>query len=72
MSVTGLCQVCENAPARHDCRYCGRQVCRDHWNEAVGACVACAEAAGVGAGGDSSGGDDPSDVDDPSREFRID
>ncbi|MES3161418.1 MAG: hypothetical protein PPP55_07575 [Halorubrum sp.] len=42
MSVTGICQVCESAPAGHACRTCGRQVCDDHWNDGVGACAACA------------------------------
>ncbi|RAW44300.1 hypothetical protein DQW50_15005 [Halorubrum sp. 48-1-W] len=59
MSVAGLCQLCENALARHTCRYCGRQVCRDHWNETVGACTACAEA----VGGDTDG-DTPDSFDD--------
>ncbi|WP_152422899.1 hypothetical protein [Halorubrum kocurii] len=43
MSVTGLCQICEAAPARHGCPRCGRAVCDDHWSEAVGACTACAQ-----------------------------
>jgi hypothetical protein len=65
MSVTGLCQICENAPARHGCRYCGRQVCRDHWNEAVGACTPCAESSGVG--GESGRSDDRPGEPDGSR-----
>jgi hypothetical protein len=41
MSVTGLCQICEAAMARHACSRCGRVVCDDHWNDAEGACTAC-------------------------------
>ena len=67
MSVIGLCQLCENAPARHTCGYCGRQACRDHWNETVGACTACAEA----VGGDTDDTPDGPD-DDPPEGFRID
>ena len=70
MSVTGLCQICENAPARHDCRYCGRQVCRDHWNERVGACAPCAEASGVGD--DDRPGDGDASDDGRLDGFRID
>ncbi|WP_066417229.1 hypothetical protein [Halorubrum aethiopicum] len=72
MSVTGLCQICENAPARHACRYCGRQVCRDHWNETVGACTPCAEASGVGDGGGGRGGRSDDDTDGGDDGFRID
>ncbi|WP_281195429.1 hypothetical protein [Halorubrum sp. F4] len=70
MSVTGLCQICENAPARHACRYCGRQVCKDHWNEAVGACTACAEVGKGDTDRDTDG--DRFDGDDPPEGFRVD
>ena len=71
MSVTGLCQLCENAPARHACQYCGRQVCRDHWSETVGACTACAEV--VGGETDRTAGDTPdTSDDDPPEGFRTD
>lgn len=63
MSVSGLCQICERAEARHSCRICGRQVCEDHWNEAVGTCSPCAE--GVTS-------DDSTDEDDRTEGFRID
>ncbi|MFW5917514.1 MAG: zinc finger HIT domain-containing protein [Halorubrum sp.] len=43
MSVTGLCQICEAAPARYACPRCGRAVCEDHWNDGVGACTACVQ-----------------------------
>lgn len=42
MSVEGLCQVCEAAPARHQCRRCGTIVCRTHYDEATGLCTSCA------------------------------
>jgi len=50
MSVTGLCQVCEAAPARHQCPQCGQQVCVDHFDEETGLCQACAS---VARGGES-------------------
>ena len=53
MSVTGICQVCETARADHACRTCGRQVCTEHWSDAIGACSACAR------GLDGGGGSDP-------------
>ena len=42
MSVTGLCQICEAAPARHTCSLCGRAVCATHWDAETGVCTECA------------------------------
>jgi len=41
MSVTGLCQVCEDASATHTCPTCGRVVCLTHWDDAAGVCTEC-------------------------------
>ncbi|MFB6135185.1 MAG: hypothetical protein ABEJ04_00310 [Halobacteriaceae archaeon] len=46
MSVTGVCQICESAEAVHACDRCGRVVCADHFDEAVGLCVECAAETG--------------------------
>jgi len=43
MSVTGLCHVCEAAPASHTCPRCGRAVCEDHWDDDADICTACAQ-----------------------------
>jgi len=40
MSVTGLCHVCEAAPASHTCPRCGRAVCEDHWDDDADICTA--------------------------------
>ncbi|MFC7046593.1 hypothetical protein ACFQH6_15330 [Halobacteriaceae archaeon GCM10025711] len=42
MSVSGLCQICENAPARHSCERCGAVVCDAHFDTAAGYCLDCA------------------------------
>ena len=64
MSNAGLCQVCEDARARHTCQRCGTQVCTEHWDETIGACSACAETLG-----DPDG---PPTGDDRPDGFRID
>jgi hypothetical protein len=59
MSVSGICDICENAPAIDRCERCGAVVCRDHRDAELGYCTACA--AEVRAGDPSSGdsGDPP-------------
>jgi hypothetical protein len=42
MSVEGLCQVCEAAPARHQCSRCGTLVCFEHYEMDTGLCTDCA------------------------------
>ena len=42
MSLTGVCDVCERAPATDTCTSCGSIVCRRHYVPARGACVSCA------------------------------
>lgn len=48
MSVSGLCSVCEDAPADNQCTRCGSLVCREHFEEDSGCCIDCAR--GVGRG----------------------
>lgn len=42
MSVTGLCQVCEEAQAEHTCPTCGTAVCQAHYDPVSGRCESCA------------------------------
>lgn len=69
MSVSGLCQVCEQRQADRSCPRCGRVVCEVHYDEGMGYCTVCAtelrQARGEGdAGEDVPGGGevDPDDV----------
>ena len=48
MSITGLCQICESARARHSCARCGALVCEDHYEPERGMCMDCAKASGLG------------------------
>lgn len=48
MSVTGLCQICEAAEAKHDCNRCGKLVCNDHWDRESSLCVECVAETGGG------------------------
>ena len=41
MSITGLCQHCENAQASHRCGQCGAVVCTAHYDRSAGSCVKC-------------------------------
>ena len=41
MTVTGLCQLCEGAPAAHQCARCGALVCSTHYVEERGLCTEC-------------------------------
>ncbi|MFW6449134.1 MAG: hypothetical protein ACOC0X_06290 [Halobacteriota archaeon] len=45
MSVTGLCEICEAAPARHGCDRCGALVCVEHYDVGQGLCTVCARQA---------------------------
>ncbi|MEF8776571.1 MAG: hypothetical protein V5A43_08740 [Haloarculaceae archaeon] len=42
MSLETLCQLCESAPADHQCARCGRLVCDAHYDRASGRCTDCA------------------------------
>lgn len=66
MSVSGLCQICESREAEHSCGQCGRTICSQHYDEAFGLCMDCAEAAGGGGPG-QPGGPDRDDVGDTVR-----
>jgi hypothetical protein len=58
MSLTGVCQVCESAEARHSCPQCGRAVCDDHYDRELAVCEVCATELRSVADGSSTGGDD--------------
>jgi len=45
MSVEGLCQICENAPATFACDRCGALVCADHYDREGSLCLECAKTA---------------------------
>jgi hypothetical protein len=62
MSVTGLCQICEQNDAEHSCPNCGTLACEDHWDEATGFCAQCA--ATVERGDRGEGSVTPEDLDD--------
>jgi len=42
MSVETLCQICEAAPAQHQCDHCGALVCGSHYVEERSLCTECA------------------------------
>jgi hypothetical protein len=56
MSITGVCQICESAEARHSCQQCGRAVCDDHYDREMAVCEVCAAELRRGGGGDAGGG----------------
>jgi hypothetical protein len=54
MSVSGLCQICEQREVVDGCDRCGRLVCERHFEESAGLCVECyAEVGGGRERGDS-------------------
>lgn len=42
MSVSGICEICEDAPAVDRCERCGAVVCREHVATELGYCTRCA------------------------------
>jgi hypothetical protein len=42
MSVETLCQICEAAPADHQCARCSALVCETHYDPETGFCTDCA------------------------------
>jgi hypothetical protein len=64
MSVTGLCEICQQPDVDHTCDRCGRLVCDRHFDEETGLCVECAAEVGPPGGvGDESDQDYPDGVD---------
>jgi hypothetical protein len=65
MSVSGLCELCQQPDVESSCDRCGRLVCDDHFDAELGYCVECAIE--VGRPGESqqqrSGDDLPDGVD---------
>jgi hypothetical protein len=41
MSVSGLCEVCQQPDVDHTCDRCGQLVCDRHFDEETGVCVEC-------------------------------
>lgn len=41
MSVSGLCELCQQREIVDGCERCGRLVCERHHDEASGLCVPC-------------------------------
>ncbi|NEU55844.1 hypothetical protein [Halorussus sp. MSC15.2] len=67
MSVTGLCQICEQNDAEHSCPNCGTLACEKHWDEATGLCAQCAAAVERGGGDESAVRPDDLDDDEVMR-----
>jgi hypothetical protein len=67
MSVAGLCQICESREAKDTCGQCGRTVCSQHYDDAFGLCMDCAETTGRGSGPGQSDGPGREDVGDDVR-----
>lgn len=63
MSLTGLCEICENETADFGCDLCGRQVCEKHFSESSGICTACLGEQGGKTGGEPTPEDLPDGVD---------
>jgi len=61
MSVSGLCEVCQQPSVEHTCERCGHLVCDRHFDEEAGVCVECASELGRPGG---TGGTEPDDLPD--------
>lgn len=53
MSISGICSVCQDAPADEHCDRCGTLVCREHFDETSGCCMQCANGVGDGVRDDT-------------------
>jgi len=42
MSVSGLCEICQQPEVEHTCDRCGKLVCDRHFDEKSGVCSECA------------------------------
>lgn len=54
MSVSGLCEICQDAQAVDRCERCGTVVCREHFAEGLGYCTSCAAEVRGGEGTDDA------------------
>lgn len=57
MSVSGLCEVCQQPDVDHSCDRCGNLVCDQHFDDDLGVCAECVAEVGRG---------DPTDPVDPT------
>lgn len=48
MSVSGLCEICQQPDVDHGCDSCGQLVCDRHWDEQLGICIECSRQFGGG------------------------
>ena len=69
MSVSGLCEVCEQRTVEGGCDRCGRLVCAEHFDEETGLCVACAAELRRARDGEPAGR--PSDMPDGVDTYRF-
>jgi hypothetical protein len=58
MSVSGLCQICEEREVVDGCDRCGRLVCERHFEESAGICAECYAEFGGGRGEERQPGRD--------------
>jgi len=41
MSVSGLCEICQQPDVEHTCDRCGQLVCDRHFDTETGVCIEC-------------------------------
>lgn len=61
MSVSGLCEVCQQPDVDHTCDRCGNLVCDRHFDADRGVCSECVVGVGPGDPTDPTGTDDMPD-----------
>lgn len=61
MSVSGLCEICEQREVEDGCDRCGRLVCAVHYDDGHGICTECS----AEVGGERRERDEPDDRDRP-------
>lgn len=71
MSVSGLCEICEQREVVDGCDRCGRLVCEVHFEEDAGLCTACYAAVHGGSGTDEGQEPEKRDRPDGVDEYRF-
>jgi hypothetical protein len=61
MSVSGLCEVCQQPAVDHTCDRCGNLVCDRHFDSELGVCSECVAEAGGRDPADPTRSDDTPD-----------
>lgn len=54
MSVSGLCEICQQPDVEHGCDRCGQLVCKRHWDRTLGVCIECNSQVGGREGQEST------------------